>query len=67
MMQPLREGTQVSDTVAAHGDPTGRWESQVPPQCLVTLSFYLRDSAGQPPFTFGTRGYAGLLQSRIRP
>ena len=28
MMQPLREGTQVSDTVAAHGDPAGRWESQ---------------------------------------
>ena len=58
MMQPLREGTQVSDTVAAHGDPAGRWESQSA-AAVSCHSVLLPERFGgpQPPFTFGTRVY----------
>lgn len=61
-MQSLREGTQVSDTVAAHGDPQADGNPKVPPQCLVTLSFYLRDSAASR-LSPSVPGYTGFSRA----
>ena len=58
-MQPLRRTQYRRNPTrpAANGEaPAGQGEVRPsPPLCQITLSFYLRDSAVTPPFTFGTQ------------